>query len=220
MHVSFTTRQSRKGEISSWKAYAPAHAGKLAVEAVDRAMRGEGAPSPIYEGEDSVIAWMLGGPRSANYEVPLPEPGEPKRAILDSYTKEHSAEYQTPGADRPRLPHAASRSRISEQIERDRHPHQPPHALRDRHRRERPAEDGPEGQPRDAGPLDHVHLRGRLQDGRWHHVDSYAPSRAARPDTVRLWHKIETREDPEMDRRYHSRDPDELAFGGARRDHA
>ena len=56
VHVSVTTRQSRKGEISSWKAFAPAHAGKLAVEAVDRAMRGEGAPSPIYEGEDSVIA--------------------------------------------------------------------------------------------------------------------------------------------------------------------
>src|SRR5580698_9238142 len=30
VHVSFTTRQSRKGEISSWKAYAPAHSGKLA----------------------------------------------------------------------------------------------------------------------------------------------------------------------------------------------
>src|SRR6185369_5870073 len=41
VHVGFSTRQSRKGEISSWKAYAPAHAGKLAIEAVDRAMRGE-----------------------------------------------------------------------------------------------------------------------------------------------------------------------------------
>ena len=30
-----------------------------AVEAVDRCMRGEGAPSPIYEGEDSLIAWVL-----------------------------------------------------------------------------------------------------------------------------------------------------------------
>ena len=93
VHVSFTTRQSRKGEISSWKAYAPAHAGKLAIEAVDRAMRGEKSPSPIYEGEDSVIAWMLGG-TDAVYDVPLPAPGEPCRAILDSYTKEHSAEYQ------------------------------------------------------------------------------------------------------------------------------
>src|SRR5688572_6443769 len=65
VHVSFSTRQSRKGEISSWKAYAPAHAGKLAIEAVDRAMRGEKSPSPIYEGEDSVIAWMLGGKNAA-----------------------------------------------------------------------------------------------------------------------------------------------------------
>src|SRR5580765_8441961 len=101
VHVSFTTRQSRKGEISSWKAYAPAHSGKLAVEAVDRVMRGEGAPSPIYEGEDSVIAWMLSGRTArdkglpeAVYHVPLPEAGEQKRSILDSYTKEHSAEYQ------------------------------------------------------------------------------------------------------------------------------
>jgi 2-methylcitrate dehydratase len=93
VHVSFTTRQSRKGEISSWKAFAPAHSGKLAIEAIDRAMRGEEAPSPIYEGEDSVIAWMLDGP-AAQYDVPLPSPGEPKRAILESFTKEHSAEYQ------------------------------------------------------------------------------------------------------------------------------
>ena len=51
-------------------------------------------PSPIYEGEDSVIAWMLDGP-NAHYDVPLPAPGEAKRAILDSYTKEHCAEYQS-----------------------------------------------------------------------------------------------------------------------------
>src|SRR5689334_13135213 len=94
VHVGFSTRQSRKGEISSWKAYAPAHAGKLAVEAVDRAMRAEKSPSPIYEGEDSVIAYMLSGAK-AEYNVPLPEPGEAKLAILDSYTKEHSAEYQS-----------------------------------------------------------------------------------------------------------------------------
>ena len=73
LHVTVSTRQSRKGEISSWKAFAPSHAGKLAIEAVDRAMRGEGAPSPIYEGEDSVIAWVLDGP-DANYTVPLPAP--------------------------------------------------------------------------------------------------------------------------------------------------
>jgi 2-methylcitrate dehydratase len=72
LHTTISTRQSRKGEISSWKAYAPAHAGKLAIEAVDRVMRGEGAPSPIYEGEDSVIARILDG-KKALYTVPLPK---------------------------------------------------------------------------------------------------------------------------------------------------
>ena len=94
LHTTISTRQSRKGEISSWKAYAPAHAGKLAIEAVDRVMRGEGAPSPIYEGEDSVIARILDG-KKALYKVPLPKKGETKKAILETYTKEYSAEYQS-----------------------------------------------------------------------------------------------------------------------------
>ena len=46
VHVSFTTRQSRKGEISSWKAYAPAHSGKLAIEAVDRVHARRGCAQP------------------------------------------------------------------------------------------------------------------------------------------------------------------------------
>ena len=53
-----------------------------------------------------------------------------------------------------------------------------------------------------------------LQDGGWHHVDSYAPERAGRADTVALWHKITTAEDAEWTRRYHSDDPNEKAFGG------
>ena len=53
-----------------------------------------------------------------------------------------------------------------------------------------------------------------LEDGRWHHMQSYTPERAGRPSTVRLWRSIETREDPEWTRRYHSSDPAEKAFGG------
>src|SRR4051794_15396085 len=93
VHLAFSTRQSRKGVISSWKAFVPGFSGKLAIEALDRAMRGEASPGPIYEGEDSVIAWMLGGPDSV-YEVALPAPGEHPRAIMETYTKAHSAEYQ------------------------------------------------------------------------------------------------------------------------------
>ena len=94
LHTTISTRQSRKGEISSWKAFAPSHAGKLSVEAVDRAMRGENSPSPIYEGEDSVIAHVLSG-KKAKYIVPLTNINEEKKAILETYTKEHSAEYQS-----------------------------------------------------------------------------------------------------------------------------
>ena len=225
LHVSISFRQSRKGEISSWKAYAPAHAGKLAVEAVDRAMRGEGAPSPIYEGEDSVVGWVLSGRTVADqkgraaayepvyYEVPLPAPGEPKRAIMDSYTKEHSAEYQSQALIdlafrmRERIGDLEDVERIV--IHTSHHTHYvigtgatDPQKMDPKASRE---------------TLDHSIMyifAVALQDGRWHHVDSYAPRRAARPDTVRLWHKIETREDPEWTRRYHSRDPDELSFGG------
>ena len=53
-----------------------------------------------------------------------------------------------------------------------------------------------------------------LQDGEWHHERSYAPERANRPDTVALWKKVSTVEDPEWTRRYHSLDPAEQAFGG------
>jgi 2-methylcitrate dehydratase len=212
VHVSFTTRQSRKGEISSWKAYAPAHAGKLAVEAVDRCMRGEGAPSPIYEGEDSVIAWMLDGP-NAVYQVPLPEPGEPKRAILDSFTKEHSAEYQSQALIdlafrlREKVPDLERIEKII--IHTSHHTHyvigtgaNDPQKLDPKASRE---------------TLDHSIMyifAVALEDGRWHHVDSYARRRASRADTVRLWHAIETREDPEWTRRYHATDPNEIAFGG------
>src|SRR5699024_282770 len=83
LHTSTATRQSRKGEISTWKAHAPAFAGKMAVESIDRALRGQTSPVPIYEGEDGVIAWLLDGP-DANYTVPLPAAGEAKRAILDN----------------------------------------------------------------------------------------------------------------------------------------
>jgi 2-methylcitrate dehydratase len=52
-----------------------------------------------------------------------------------------------------------------------------------------------------------------LQDGAWHHERSYTAQRAHRPDTVELWRKISTSEDPEWTRRYHSGDPAEKAFG-------
>lgn len=212
VHLAFSTRQSRKGEISSWKAYVPGYSGKLAIEAVDRAMRGEGAPAPIYEGEDSVIAWMLGG-ADCEYTVTLPAPGEPPRGILETYTKAHSAEYQAQALIDLAIelsPQVADLDAVEDiLVETSHHTH---HVI-----------GTGSGDPQKFDPeasretLDHsimYILAVALQDRRWHHEASYAPERARRPSTVALWRKIRTVEDSLWSARYHEPDPAKRAFGG------
>ena len=212
LHTTVSTRQSRKGEISSWKAFAPSHAGKLAIEAVDRCMRGEGAPSPIYEGEDSVIAYVLSG-RDAEYSVPLPEKNEEKKAILETYTKEHSAEYQSQALidlARSLNKKIKDTSQISKiEIHTSHHTHyvigtgaNDPQKMDPNASRE---------------TLDHSIMyifAVALEDGKWHHVKSYTPERAKRKSTVELWQKIKTYEDSEWTKKYHYPDPAKKFFGG------
>jgi len=212
LHTTVSTRQSRKGEISSWKAFAPAHAGKLAIESVDRCMRGEGAPSPIYEGEDSIIAYVLSGP-GKKYNVPLPRINEPKKAILETYTKEHSAEYQSQAlidlarSLNKKIKNLSDIKKII--IETSHHTHyvigtgandpqkMDPYASRE--------------------TLDHSIMyifAVALEDGTWHHIKSYTPQRARRKSTVKLWHKIVTRENKKWTKKYHDKDPKKKCFGG------
>jgi 2-methylcitrate dehydratase len=212
LHTTVSTRQSRKGEISSWKAFAPAHAGKLAIEAVDRCMRGEGAPSPIYEGEDSIIAYVLSGP-GKKYFVPLPRVNETKKAILETYTKEHSAEYQSQALIDLARSLNKKIKKISEInkiiIETSHHTHyvigtgandpqkMDPYASRE--------------------TLDHSIMyifAVALEDGTWHHIKSYTPQRARRKSTVKLWRKIVTRENKKWTKKYHEKDPKKKCFGG------
>lgn len=211
LHVSISTRQSRKGAISGWKAYAPAHAGKLAIEAVDRAMRGETSPSPIYEGEDSVLAWILDGP-DANYEIPLPDEKSECKAILETYTKEHSAEYQSQALIDLAFRMGSKITDFSQVrnilIETSHHTHyvigtgaNDPQKMDPKASRE---------------TLDHSIMyifAVALQDGAWHHEKSYAPERAQREDTVKLWHSITTKEDTKWTELYHHTDPNKKAFG-------
>ena len=215
LHTTTSTRQSRKGEISSWKAYAPAFAGKMAIESVDRAMRGQTSPAPVYEGEDGFIAWMLDGPNSL-YRVSLPGPGESRRAILDTYTKEHSAEYQAQAwidlarrihRERPELADGGRIEKVL--IHTSYHTHFVIGSG---------ANDPQKYDPRASREtLDHslpYIFAVALQDGTWHHETSYAAERAARPDTVDLWRRVSTVEDSEWSRRYLTEDPSEKAFGG------
>ena len=211
LHTTISTRQSRKGEISSWKAYAPAHAGKLAIEAVDRAMRGEGAPSPIYEGEDSVIARILDG-KKALYKVPLPKKNETKKAILETYTKEYSAEYQSQALidlAKKLKKKVQSFNQIKKiDIYTSHHTHyvigtgaNDPQKMDPNASRE---------------TLDHSIMyifAVALEDGTWHHVKSYTKARATRKSTIRIWKLIKTHEDKKWTKRYHDPNPKKKAFG-------
>jgi len=212
LHTTISTRQSRKGDISSWKAFAPAHAGKLAIESVDRCMRGERAPNPIYEGEDSFVARILSGP-NAEYYVSLPEKGEMRQAILETYTKEHSAEYQAQALidlARDMRKKIKDFSKI-ESIEI--------HTSHHTHNVIGTGANDPQKMDPDASreTLDHSIMyifAVALEDGKWDHVESYSRARANKESTVALWKKIKTLEDKDWTRQYHDNDPTKKRFGG------
>ncbi len=79
--------------VTRWSSLAPASVAKRAIECMDLALRGESAPSAVYEAPQGLVATFLGGP-DAEYEIALPEPGEPLRGILDTFPKAHQAQYQ------------------------------------------------------------------------------------------------------------------------------
>ncbi|MGQ3199905.1 MmgE/PrpD family protein, partial [Microbacterium aurantiacum] len=146
--------------------------------------------------------------------VPLPAEGESKRGILDSYTKEHSAEYQAQAwIDLARKLHGEAAFDPADVASIVLHTSHHTHYVIGSG-----ANDPQKYDPTASREtLDHsipYIFAVALQDGGWHHVDSYTPERAGREDTVALWHKITTAEDAEWTRRYHSEDPNEKAFGG------
>ncbi len=211
LHTTISTRQSRKGEISSWKAFAPAHAGKLGIEAVDRSMRGVGAPSPIYEGEDRVIARILDG-KKALYKIPLPKKNEEKKAILETYTKEYSAEYQAQALIdiakkiNKKIKNLNQIKKID--IYTSHHTHNvigtganDPQKMDPNASRE---------------TLDHSIMyifAVALEDADWHHVKSYTKSRAKKKSTIRIWRSIKTHEDKKWTKKYHDPNPKKKSFG-------
>ncbi len=211
LHVTISTRQSRKGEISSWKAYAPAHAGKLAIEAVDRVMRGEGAPSPIYEGEDSVIARILDG-KNAKYSVPLPKKNEQKKAILETYTKEYSAEYQAQALIdiAKKLNKKISNLKNIKKIDI--------YTSHHTHNVIGTGANDPQKMDPEASreTLDHSIMyifAVALEDADWHHVKSYTRARAKKKSTIKIWQSIKTHEDKRWTKKYHDPNPKNKSFG-------
>ena len=174
-------------------------------------MRGEGAPSPIYEGEDSVIARILDG-KNSKYFIPLPKKNESKKAILETYTKEYSAEYQAQAQIdiakklNNKIPDLNNIKKID--IFTSHHTHyvigtgaNDPQKMDPNASRE---------------TLDHSIMyifAVALEDGDWHHVKSYTKARANKKSTIKIWKSIKTHEDKKWTKKYHDPNPKKKSFG-------
>ncbi len=210
--VSILTRQIREGEITSWKANAPAHIAKLAIEGVDRSIRGQRSPSPIYEGAQGLLAVLLGG-KDTKVNVPLPDQGESKRTLLQSFPKQWPAE----GDIQPFIDLAINmRGKIKNLADIEKVLIKGAYQLN--------IVDGTgANDPEKMNPnashetLDHSAMyvvAVVLEDGTLDYIKSFTPERAHRPETVALWQKISTIEDPEWTKRYHATDPSKQEGGG------
>ena len=209
--TSFSPRQTRKGEMTSWKAFVPGHSAKLAIDAIDRVMRGETSPSPAYEGESGAIAYMLGG-AEATYRVALPAPGEPVRAILQTFTKEHAAvNHAQAFIDLAfELRAGVDMSRVREVVVRTNG------AV---HNIVGSGANDPQKSSPDASRETRDHalsyiVAGALEDGWFHHEKSYAHERTHRPGTIALWRTVRSVDDPFWEARYREAPPERPALGG------
>ena len=52
-----------------------------------------------------------------------------------------------------------------------------------------------------------------LEDGKWHHVNSYTKKRANKKSTIKIWNKIKTYEDKKWTKKYHDPNPKKKSFG-------
>jgi 2-methylcitrate dehydratase len=209
--LAFSPRQTRKGDMTSWKAFVPGYSGKLAIDAMDRAMRGESSPSPVYEGESGVIAYLLDGPE-ASYTVALPEPGQPLRAILDTFTKAHAV-----------VNHAQAFIDLAFELRHQVDLHQVREVVARTnstvHNIVGSGTNDPEKYNPDASreTLDHslsYIVAVALEDGCFHHEHSYAYERAHRPETIDLWHRVHSVIDPSWEALYRQALLDRPALGG------
>ena len=155
---------------------------------------------------------MLSG-KKAKYILPLPKINEEKKAILETYTKEHSAEYQSQAlidlarSLNKKIKNISNIKKIK--IYTSHHTHyvigtgaNDPQKMDPKASRE---------------TLDHSIMyifAVALEDGSGHHINSYTSKRANRKITIALWKKIETYEDKKWTKMYHHSNPKKKCFGG------
>ncbi len=205
-HTSIFTRQGRKGDLSSWKAFAPGLVGRNAIDAIDRAIRGEKGPSPVWEGDYGIIPILL-HKENEEIEIELPEKNSPREGILFTFTKEHSAGYHGNSIiDLAFL--MKEKIKDTKEIKKINI-----YSKKYTHIVMGSGSNDPEKYSPDASreTLDHSAMyifAVALEDGFWHHETSYSEKRKKNPDTIALWKKIETFEDSDFNKKYYDeKDP-------------
>lgn len=222
VHNAVSSRQSRKGDIGAQKEFVPGFSAEISIDAVNAAMMGLKGPNPVYEGEDSLIRRFLDGKNNpdAVYKIELAEAGKDKlRNIMMTYPKEHAFEYQgqaiidmalgmaqqLPQKKTGGVDWAQVKSILLETS------HHTDHVIGTG--ANDPQKVDPDS-PR--GTLDHsimFAIARSMQLGRWDE-SVYDIKSEEKDELRRAMLLIQTKQDAEWERRYHSTDPKEQAFGG------
>ena len=142
----------------------------------------------------------------------MPKKNEEKKAILETYTKEYSAEYQAQALIdigkklNKKIPNLNQIKKID--IFTSHHTHyvigtgaNDPQKMDPKASRE---------------TLDHSIMyifAVALEDADWHHVKSYTKARASRRSTIKIWRSIKTHEDKKWTKKYHDPNPKNKSFG-------
>ena len=182
-HTSIFTRQGRKGDLSSWKAFAPGLVGRNAIDAIDRAIRGEKGPSPVWEGDYGIVPILL-HKENEDIEINLPEKNAPRAGILSTFTKEHSAGYHGNSIIDVAFLLKEKTSSLKEIKKINIYSKKYTHIVMGSGSND-PEKYSPEASRE---TLDHSAMyifAVALEDGFWHHETSYSKERKQNPETIK-----------------------------------
>ena len=137
---------------------------------------------------------------------------EQKKAILETYTKEYSAEYQAQALIDIAKKLNKKIYNLNDIKKIDIHTSHHTHYVIGTG-----ANDPQKMDPKASREtLDHSIMyifAVALEDAKWHHIKSYTKARANRKSTIKIWHSIKTHEDKKWTKKYHDSNPKNKSFG-------
>ena len=144
--------------------------------------------------------------------MPLPKIGETKKAILETYTKEYSAEYQSQALIDIAKKLNKKINNLNQIKKIDIYTSHHTHYVIGTG-----ANDPQKMDPNASREtLDHSIMyifAVALEDADWHHIKSYTKKRANKKSTIKIWKSIKTFENKKWTKKYHDPNPKNKSFG-------